>query len=248
MRSSSVRCSAFSVSPARRAARTSRSSSATSPCVPPRDQPFPRTGDPGSAGAPQWSRPPARDRRRESCRVPAKVTLRGVGHTERLWPARVRWRLRGAWLWPAFALGTLADGVLLSALEPYDGVPPGLIGCVLLAGFANLFLVAVVAPLAGRRAAPPPARPAAPDRDGLRRRVPDRGAHGRAAGARAPAPARGGRPPRRRPRGGRRGRRLRGHDGARLGARAPRASTRASSRPTSTAPASPGATRAAGCA
>jgi len=74
-----------------------------------------------------------------------------VGHTERLWPARLRWRLRGAWLWPAFTIGTLVDGILLSALPPYDGVPPGLVGCVLLAGFANLFLIAVAAPLAGRR-------------------------------------------------------------------------------------------------
>ena len=74
-----------------------------------------------------------------------------MGHTERLWPARLRWRLRGAWLWPAFTIGTLVDGILLSALPPYDGVPPGLVGCLLLAGFANLFLIAVAAPLAGRR-------------------------------------------------------------------------------------------------
>ena len=35
---------------------------------------------------------------------------------------------------------------------------------LLLAGFANLLLIAVVAPLAGARAAPPPAGPAAPGR------------------------------------------------------------------------------------
>ena len=89
-----------------------------------------------------------------------------MGHTERLWPARVRWRLRGAWLWPAFGLGTLADGILLSVLPPYDGVPPGLVGRLLLAGFANLFLIAVVAPFAGmrlRRRRPDLPRPIATD-------------------------------------------------------------------------------------
>jgi hypothetical protein len=79
-----------------------------------------------------------------------KVTLRGVQHSERLWPARLRWRLRGAWMWPTFFALTAVDGVLITALPPYDGTPPGLPGGVLLAGFANLFLLAVVAPFAGR--------------------------------------------------------------------------------------------------
>ena len=43
---------------------------------------------------------------------------------------------------------TPLEGILLSALPPYDGAPPGVIGGALLAGFANLFLIAVVAPLA----------------------------------------------------------------------------------------------------
>ena len=76
--------------------------------------------DPGSAGAPLcW--PPARDRRRGSCRVGSKVTLRGVEHSERLWLARLRWRMRGAWLWPAFFALTALDGALIALLPPYDG-------------------------------------------------------------------------------------------------------------------------------
>jgi hypothetical protein len=58
--------------------------------------------------------------------------------------------MRGAWLWPAFFGLTAVDGILITELPPYDGTPPGLVGGVLLAGFANLFLLAVVAPFAGR--------------------------------------------------------------------------------------------------
>jgi hypothetical protein len=57
--------------------------------------------------------------------------------------------MRGAWLWPAFAGLTLIDGVLITALPPYGWTPPGLVGGLLLAGFANLLLLAVVAPPAG---------------------------------------------------------------------------------------------------
>ena len=70
---------------------------------------------------------------------------------ERLWWPRLRWRMRGAWQWPAFAALTLADGVLLTELPFYDRGPGTLVAGVLLAGFVNLFAVAVVAPLAGRR-------------------------------------------------------------------------------------------------
>jgi 4-amino-4-deoxy-L-arabinose transferase-like glycosyltransferase len=58
--------------------------------------------------------------------------------------------MRGAWLWPAFFGLTAVDGVLITELPPYEGTPPGLAGGMLLAGFANLFLLAVVAPFAGR--------------------------------------------------------------------------------------------------
>jgi hypothetical protein len=73
------------------------------------------------------------------------------GQVERLWWPRLRWRMRGAWQWPAFALLTLADAVLLTELPAYGRGPGSLVGGALLAGFANLLLVAVVAPLAGRR-------------------------------------------------------------------------------------------------
>ena len=65
--------------------------------------------------------------------------------------ARLRWRMRGAWLWPVFIGLTLLDGVLLRALPPYDAVPDDLYGTTLLAGFANLAAVALVAPLVARR-------------------------------------------------------------------------------------------------
>jgi hypothetical protein len=69
----------------------------------------------------------------------------------RLWPSRVRWRMRGAWLWPSFVALTLADGILLTRLPFYGDGPGGVVPGVLLAGFANLFCVAVLAPLVGRR-------------------------------------------------------------------------------------------------
>jgi len=88
---------------------------------------------------------------------------------ERLWPARLRWRLSGAWLWPAFLFLTVVDGVLITLLPPYSGTPPGLVGGLLLAGFANLLLTAVVAPFAGRalrRRRPDLPRPVALDHAG----------------------------------------------------------------------------------
>jgi hypothetical protein len=63
---------------------------------------------------------------------------------------RLRWRLRGAWQWPTFLALTVGDAVLLVLLPFYDSGPGGLFPALLLAGFANLVAVAVVAPLAGR--------------------------------------------------------------------------------------------------
>jgi hypothetical protein len=68
---------------------------------------------------------------------------------ERVWYRRLRWRLRGAWQWPAFIGLTLIDGVLLSVLPPYEGGPPAVFPGVLLAAFVNLLAIAVVAPLCG---------------------------------------------------------------------------------------------------
>lgn len=62
----------------------------------------------------------------------------------------MRWRLRGAWQWPAFGALTLLDGLILHLLPPVrTGVDliPGLI----IASFGNLVLVGLVAPWLARR-------------------------------------------------------------------------------------------------
>jgi hypothetical protein len=69
---------------------------------------------------------------------------------ERVWHRRLRWRLRGAWQWPAFMALTLVDALLLVLLPPYDGGPEHLFPAVLLAGFVNLAAVIVLAPALGR--------------------------------------------------------------------------------------------------
>jgi hypothetical protein len=63
------------------------------------------------------------------------------------WP-RLRWRMRGAWQWPAFAALTVADAVLLARL-PFRGNGADALGALLLAGFFNLLVVGVAAPLCG---------------------------------------------------------------------------------------------------
>ncbi len=67
---------------------------------------------------------------------------------ESVWRRRLRWRLRGAWQWPAFAVLTLVDAVLLARL-PFQGDGADAIGALLLAGFFNLLAVAVLAPGGG---------------------------------------------------------------------------------------------------
>jgi len=79
---------------------------------------------------------------------------------------RLRWRLRGAWQWPAFALATPAEAVLLNALPVWGDGPGGVVPGLLLAGFMNLIVVAALAPLAGRalrRGRPDLPRPIAND-------------------------------------------------------------------------------------
>jgi hypothetical protein len=63
------------------------------------------------------------------------------------WP-RLRWRMRGAWQWPAFAVLTVADAVLIARL-PFRGDGADALGALLLAGFFNLLVVGVAAPLCG---------------------------------------------------------------------------------------------------
>jgi hypothetical protein len=74
-----------------------------------------------------------------------------VAANERFWPRRLKWRLRGAWMWPTFAVLTVADGVLLHELPPTGfRIPDVVIGSIL-ALFGNIFLVGVAAPWLARR-------------------------------------------------------------------------------------------------
>ncbi len=67
---------------------------------------------------------------------------------ESVWWPRLRWRMRGAWQWPAFGVLTAVDALLL-ALLPFRGDGADAWGALLLAGFFNLLVVAVAAPLLG---------------------------------------------------------------------------------------------------
>lgn len=59
---------------------------------------------------------------------------------------RMRWRLRGAWMWPAFGVLTLVDAALIHTF-PLAGEATALVGGLLLSAFFNLLAIAVVAPL-----------------------------------------------------------------------------------------------------
>ncbi|MEA2407854.1 MAG: hypothetical protein QOE69_1973 [Thermoleophilaceae bacterium] len=84
---------------------------------------------------------------------------------ERFWPARIRWRLRGAWMWPTFISVTLLDGLILHLLPPI-GTGVRLIPAILIATFGNLVLIGAVAPWLARRMwhRRPTAEPGAPPR------------------------------------------------------------------------------------
>jgi hypothetical protein len=88
-----------------------------------------------------------------------------VDRDERFWPARIRWRLRGAWMWPTFIAVTLVDGLILHLLPPV-GTGVDLIPGILLATFGNLILIGAIAPWLARRTwkRRPAAEPGAPPR------------------------------------------------------------------------------------
>jgi hypothetical protein len=67
-----------------------------------------------------------------------------------VWPARLRWRLRGALQWPLFAVLTVLDGALLAGVLPISGTGTSLPGGLLLAMFFNLVAVAALGRLGGR--------------------------------------------------------------------------------------------------
>ena len=140
----------------------------------------------------------------------ARVGHRGVtlgamhapGQVERLWVSRLRWRLRGAWQWPAFGVLTVIDAVLLTRLPFYGEGPGTLVAGLLVAAFANLLAVAVVGPLAGLRLRR--RRPDLPKLIADRLRVDRRArAHLRGLPRRGAAPPAGGRGRARGRRGGR---------------------------------------------
>ena len=85
-----------------------------------------------------------------------------------VWPARLRWRWRGATLWPLFGFLTVAEAVLLGLL-PIAGRHTGVAGGLLLAMFLNLVAVAALgrgAAVLLRRRRPDLPRVVAEDRAG----------------------------------------------------------------------------------
>ncbi|MFN2616505.1 MAG: hypothetical protein ABR581_05190 [Thermoleophilaceae bacterium] len=74
---------------------------------------------------------------------------------QRFWSSRLRWRLRGAWMWPTFVVMTLADGVILHLLPPlrfgFSEVGLSLPAGILIATFGNLVLIGAIAPWLARR-------------------------------------------------------------------------------------------------
>lgn len=91
------------------------------------------------------------------CRSWNRIATRRAGganlgsvSSEVFWARRLRWRLRGALMWPAFAVFTVGDGFLLHYLPPNtSGVR--LVPGIIIASFANLFLVGAVANWIARR-------------------------------------------------------------------------------------------------
>lgn len=61
---------------------------------------------------------------------------------------RLRWRMRGAWMWPVFAALAAVDAVLLH-LRPIAGDSTDLVSGLILAAFFNILVVAVAAPFVG---------------------------------------------------------------------------------------------------
>jgi hypothetical protein len=74
---------------------------------------------------------------------------------ERFWASRLRWRLRGAWMWPVFVLATLVDGFVLHKLPPlrfgFSEVGLTFVAGILIATFGNLILIGAIAPWLARR-------------------------------------------------------------------------------------------------
>ena len=63
-----------------------------------------------------------------------------MASAERFWTRRLRWRLLGAWRWPAFAVAVAVDAVILHTLG--TGVRFNIPVSIILAGFGNVGLLA----------------------------------------------------------------------------------------------------------
>lgn len=82
---------------------------------------------------------------------------------------RLRWRLRGAWLWPTFAVATIADTVLLHHLPIAGDGRTGWVPAFLLAGCVNVVAIAALGGIGGwllRRRRPDLPKVVADDRAG----------------------------------------------------------------------------------
>jgi hypothetical protein len=78
------------------------------------------------------------------------VIYAGLRMRERQWWTRLRWRLRGATMWPAFLVAFVVDTILLRLLPISGDTAPDVFAAALLGFFFNLVAVAVGAPLVGR--------------------------------------------------------------------------------------------------
>jgi hypothetical protein len=88
---------------------------------------------------------------------------------EPLWRSRLRWRFRGAVLWPAFVVLTVFDALLLGQLPIAGDGGTAFVPALLLGFFFNLVVVALVAPVAAmalRRRRPDLPKVVASDRAG----------------------------------------------------------------------------------
>jgi hypothetical protein len=65
-----------------------------------------------------------------------------------VWLARMRWRRRGAWLWPAFVASIALDALIGHALPP-AGETQTVLGAALLGCFLNLFGVVLLSAAVG---------------------------------------------------------------------------------------------------
>lgn len=91
--------------------------------------------------APTWPLAPARAAR-------AAVTRAYASGMDAAPFARLRWRLRGAWLWPSFVVLTLADGAIVQAL-PYEGDSASFVFGWLVGMVVSLLAILLLAPPLG---------------------------------------------------------------------------------------------------